>query len=279
MGDLYIPVEILHVIASYHVRAYRALLAIPMFARSVVRDNKKYMNMFGYRVAITDDGVEYWYCNDRLYYIKTIPNILNASYYLELDGTGQVVVDSPNVGRFWYYGKLLHRALGDCGDIGPAVERTDGTKEWYLMGRRHRCFNCIDWWDTNIRRPLGPAIERADGTKEWYWNGVLHRDHDSPAIIKADGTKEWYRLGKRHRSNDHNQDVGPAVIGADGSKEWYWNGKLHRCPDINSGVVGPAVESVDGSKEWYCHGVRHSESSCGPAVEEAAGGKCRYIPG
>jgi hypothetical protein len=276
MADLYIPIEILHLIASCHVHAYRALLAIPMFARSVICNGKNYMNMFGYRVDIMDDGFEYWYCDDELYYIKTAPNIMNAKYYLELEDAGQVVVDFPNVGRFWYHGGLLHRALDGCGDIGPAVERTDGTKEWWWMGKRHRFSDRYIYHNDN--QNVEPAIIRADGSKEWYWNGVLHRDHDSPAIIRADGTKDWYRLGKRHRSNDHNQDVGPAIEYPNGGKEWYWAGKLHRCPDVNSGFVGPAVESSNGNHEWWSMGKRHRDGGF-PAIVQAGGFKEWWMNG
>ena len=58
---------------------------------------------------------------------------------------------------------------------------SDGSKEWYLNGKRHR--------------KDGPAIEYADGTKEWYLNGELHRK-DGPAIEYANGTKDWYLNGK-----------------------------------------------------------------------------------
>ena len=37
------------------------------------------------------------------------------------------------------------------------VEYADGSKEWYLNGKRHRTD--------------GPAVEYADGTKEWFLNG------------------------------------------------------------------------------------------------------------
>ena len=54
---------------------------------------------------------------------------------------------------------------------------TDGTKHWYLNGKRHR--------------EDGPAIEWSDGAKEWYLNGKHHRE-DGPAVEYADGTKSWY---------------------------------------------------------------------------------------
>ena len=49
--------------------------------------------------------------------------------------------------------------------------------------------------DGEIHREDGPAIERTDGTKSWYLNGKLHRV-DGPAIEYADGTKEWYLNGE-----------------------------------------------------------------------------------
>ena len=61
------------------------------------------------------------------------------------------------------------------------LEYADGTKAWYLNGKRHR--------------KDGPAIEGTDGTKTWYLNGELHRE-DGPAIEGADGTKRWFLNGK-----------------------------------------------------------------------------------
>jgi len=77
--------------------------------------------------------------------------------------------------RFWYLpskGKdYLHRL------DGPAVEWSDGTKEWWVDGKRHR----LD----------GPAIEDSDGTKVWYVHGERHR-LDGPAAEFADGSNHWY---------------------------------------------------------------------------------------
>ena len=63
---------------------------------------------------------------------------------------------------------------------GPAVEWSDGSKEWFINGIRHR----ID----------GPAIIYSSGRKEWIINGLLHRE-DGPAIEWSDAykrTKAWY---------------------------------------------------------------------------------------
>lgn len=65
---------------------------------------------------------------------------------------------------------LLHR------DDGPAVEHPDGSKEWWVHGKRHR--------------EGGPAIEWSDGSKYWYINDKLHRE-DGPAI-ECHRSKEWW---------------------------------------------------------------------------------------
>lgn len=53
----------------------------------------------------------------------------------------------------------------------------DGTRMWYLNGRRHRTD--------------GPAIEFFDGDRQWYLNGQMHRT-DGPAIELVDGRRYWF---------------------------------------------------------------------------------------
>jgi len=83
-----------------------------------------------------------------------------------------------------YYGDIsfskLHRL------DGPAVEWFDGSKEWWVDGKRHRLY--------------GPAIIWHNGTKEWFINGKKHR-LDGPAVEYNDGIIEWRIKGKR-LSND-----------------------------------------------------------------------------
>ena len=92
---------------------------------------------------------------------------------------------------------VLHR-IG-----GPAVEYTNGRKEWYQNGQRHRTD--------------GPAVENANGSKFWYQNGQRHRT-DGPAVEWADGTRYWYQNGQLHRTD------GPAIEYADGDKRWFIDG-------------------------------------------------------
>jgi len=135
-----------------------------------------------------------------------------------------------------------------CTD-GPAIERLNGTKEWYLKDQRHRTD--------------GPAIERLNGTKEWYLKGQKHR-MDGPAIEYSDGAKYWYLNGQLHRTD------GPAVERLNGTKFWYLKGQLHR-------TDGPAIEWSDGTKEWYLNGQRHRTD--GPAIEWNDGTKKWYLKG
>jgi len=79
----------------------------------------------------------------------------------------------------------------------------DGTKCWYLDGKRHR--------------EDGPAVEFSSGTRAWYLDGKFHRE-DGPAIDYGNGDKEWYLDGQLHRED------GPAIERADGSKAWYLHG-------------------------------------------------------
>jgi len=49
---------------------------------------------------------------------------------------------------------LLHR------ENGPAVERINGNRGWYINGKRHR--------------ENGPAIEYGDGDKSWYLDDIYY---------------------------------------------------------------------------------------------------------
>ncbi len=46
-----------------------------------------------------------------------------------------------------------------------------------------------------LHREDGPAVEKLNGDKFWYLNGKLHRD-DGPAVEKVSGYKFWYLNGK-----------------------------------------------------------------------------------
>ncbi|MEZ0261721.1 MAG: hypothetical protein ACAH80_11975 [Alphaproteobacteria bacterium] len=161
---------------------------------------------------------------------------------------------------------------------GPAVEWSNGDKEYWVNGLLHREDGpAIDsryqkaWWvNGKLHRLDGPAREYGDGNKAWWVNGKLHRE-DGPAKIYR-GVKSWFLNGEMHRED------GPAREFPGGSVSWYWHGQLHR-------VEGPAIEifeTLNGERklierEWRQRGLRHRED--GPAVEKASGIKEWWVRG
>jgi hypothetical protein len=86
-------------------------------------------------------------------------------------------------GSFLHYydiSKLLHR------EDGPAIERADGYKAWWVNGKLHR----VD----------GPAVEYAGGSRFWCVDGKLHRV-DGPAIEHANGT-EWWSIDDKNLTEE-----------------------------------------------------------------------------
>ena len=81
------------------------------------------------------------------------------------------------------------------------VELLTGTKVWVLNPQDLDVFD-FDWNKAILYRDNDlPAIEGSDGTKEWFQNGKIHRDNDLPAIEYPSGTKEWYQNGKFVKDN------------------------------------------------------------------------------
>ena len=109
--------------------------------------------------------------------MKTFNEFLNENKIVKEDGT---IEYRNSKGQ-------LHRK------DGPAVERKNGDKVWYLNGEKHR--------------EDGPAIEWADGTTYWYINGKLHRE-DGPAVETAFGHKSYYLNDKKYNRTNFNKKMG-----------------------------------------------------------------------
>jgi hypothetical protein len=168
---------------------------------------------------------------------------LANKYRIEQRSDGGTITFNPENTTYRNKNTQLHRL------DGPAIEYSDGTKEWHQNDQLHRTD--------------GPAIEFVNGTKKWYQNGKRHRT-DGPAVEYPNGTKEWHQNNQLHRTD------GPAIEWADGAKDWYQNGNLHR-------LDGPALEYSNGTKYWFQNGKTHRTD--GPAVEHADGSKYWYIEG
>ncbi len=140
--------------------------------------------------------------------------------------TYKVTVDEQKTIRWYNDKEKLHRL------DGPAVERANGCKAW--------------WVDDKLHRLDGPAFERADGYKAWYVDGKRHR-LDGPAVECANGSKSWWVDGKHHRLD------GPAIEMTDGHKEWYVEGKAMTKKEFNEYIKPkPSCEDkvidIDGKK-------------------------------
>jgi hypothetical protein len=74
---------------------------------------------------------------------------------------------------------------------GPAIEDSDGAKQWRINGKLHRTD--------------GPALEN-NYSKYWFINGKLHRE-DGPAIEYSDGDKSWYLNDIQYGEEEFHQEV------------------------------------------------------------------------
>jgi hypothetical protein len=75
--------------------------------------------------------------------------------------TPQYIYISEDGDKFYHKDKEMtsyHR------EDGPAIEYADGSKDWYLNGKRHR--------------EDGPAMEFANGNKYWYLSNVYYSEQD-----------------------------------------------------------------------------------------------------
>jgi len=102
----------------------------------------------------------------------------------------KVYTKISNLGsKFYFKDKemtILHR------EDGPAIERNDGDREWWLNGQRHR----VD----------GPAIDVVNGVKAWFIKDKRHRI-DGPATEWPDGRNMWYIDGVFIFKVDQNGNV------------------------------------------------------------------------
>jgi len=78
--------------------------------------------------------------------------------------------------------------------IYEVIVYDDGSKYWYLNGKRHR--------------EDGPAIEHANGYKSWYLNDERHCEY-GPAVEYADGSKDWYLNGTEYTEAEWKAKLNP----------------------------------------------------------------------
>lgn len=75
---------------------------------------------------------------------------------------------------------------------------------------------CTRWRDIRgeLHRLDGPAVEQTNGQKEWWVDGELHR-LDGPAIEYVSGLKEWCISGEYVSKQDFNSAVISFLLNCD----------------------------------------------------------------
>ena len=171
-----LPIEMLHEIARCDEKSYRAMLSVPVFARSltpsIITD---YMILFGYTVRITKSRVV-WSHNDHET-IHHISGLIEHRYKGERHNDREPAIIRPDGTQIWYRKGVVHR------DNGPAIIHFNGDKAWYSNGLCHRKDE--------------PAKIFSNGDLEWYKEGLLHRIN-GPARIR-NKVEEWWING--HKEN------------------------------------------------------------------------------
>jgi len=88
---------------------------------------------------------------------------------------------------------LIQTKVRSCDDVMDAIKSnlvptldidSYGTKRYLFPDAK------------TLHREDGPAVEYSNGHKEWHLNGNLHRE-DGPAIEYSYGAKEWFYYGKQ----------------------------------------------------------------------------------
>jgi hypothetical protein len=168
---------------------------------------------------------------------------------------------------------MLHRT------DGPAVEWTDGTKEWWVNGLRHR----LD----------GPAIERADGSRVWYQNGQprtfpwesLPLNNDWSLVSKAEPELHWSLklnpgdivycdvIGTEYEV----KNISYTCRGTAGNI-WFSNGRYTTLPlnDSFYRLVTKGNEDMNDYKDQFC-GIPEHVDNLDNELEEWIVGESNFI--
>jgi len=217
--------------------------------------------------VIGDKGALIWYFKGRIHREGDLPAYTRDDGYQAWYQHGKIHRDGGKPAqvygdgrKIWKVENKLHR------EDGPAIEDTDGHKEWFLNDKELS----QEKWELAVGIT---KIGNIKGQKTYYrkFDGkwLIHRDFDLPAKDYRNGYQAWYQKGKIHREGDK-----PGVICADGDKFWYSNDVFHR-------TKGPAVEYNDGRQEWWLEGTELREEQWELAVgitkvEETDQSTCYY---
>ena len=99
-----------------------------------------------------------------------------------------------NYTKFWYLNKFTHRKNGPAIEnlMGCNLHYLNG-EHFILQENGTRHFFCING---KLHREEGlPAIEYSNGDKEWWFKGIRHRNNNLPAVIIGD-KQFWFENGE-----------------------------------------------------------------------------------
>jgi len=202
--------------------------------------------------AFIIDGTKHWYLNDKRHR-EDGPSVewadgskswhLNGEKLTEQEFLARTKKPESTMTVDEYGWKAWKNIVGQLHRTdGPAVEWSDGSKQWYRNNKLHR--------------EDGPACECPDGAKEWWINGQRHRE-DGPAIERINGSKSWHLNGEKLTEQEFlartKKPESTMTVDEYGNKFWLnQEGKLHR-------IDGPAIEMASGYKVWLMNGKKLTE--------------------
>lgn len=194
------PLEIYDLIASISTEAYRALLVVKRFAKSLTIDKRINLIIFlGYSVKITKDSIE-WRFNDEFHTLwDNAPCVRYTNYH--------------DICYEWYNKGKLHRKGNFPSSITINKYSRRISELWTNAdGKLHS----IDDKPATIRIQFSKkGTEKKWVEKIWYDNGINHRENDQPAIYEKSSLfckKRWVNKGKLHRPPQENGNHKPAYI-------------------------------------------------------------------
>lgn len=144
------------------------------------------------------------------------------------------------------------------------IRRVDdeGTITYTLRGQAHR--------------EDGPAIEYTNGHKEWHIRGVLHRV-DGPAIITDTGNQYWIQNGLYHREDGPALVYANAAISK--PQYYLDNARLEEkkfYEVIRSRKRAKALEALEKFTDKFGKGKEETLNKAGVAVMRFLQGECDH---
>ncbi len=190
-----LPTDIYQLIASIDTDSWRAMLAVPRFARfTLTEQGRRARDIAFLRIVCKivpfnnsiriNAEVDYEINNNCDHYSETVIYITNnTNDMIKFVKNRKVSNTEMTIALIIFrFNGQMHR------DDGPAVVYANGRQEWWCHGKLHR--------------EGGPAVMIPNHHVNWFNNGLHYLDGNQPAIIlKNYGLLVWFRNGRVSRDN------------------------------------------------------------------------------